>query len=480
MKKRLFLLCLLAFVQLSIAQEVMQFKVSKPYCVFNFMETMTTQQGVSPTLREYIVPSVTKDSVFRQLCVDFKNLKLDYHYQLEGYPANRNSYRSTKDLLIIALVNANTIAEFKQKSIGILPHSEQQKLVTLLEQAAAYYDVLIWKDHAEKLEEQREKLEAYVPQSTELFDKIRHFYRSTWTADIPFLVSIYPIPGQRGISTATPHANSLCIGVLTDDTRGIERMGVVFHEMCHTLFNEQTPEFQQQIEQWFEASTSPYKHYAYTFFDEALATAIGNGWVHKNISGSLPTTDWYHNEYINGFAKELYPSVEEYMAKQQQIDQSFIDQAIALFAAKFPDTRTDYGVLLNRVSIYSDAATNTERMEIRTALGSHFQMTHISLSSPILDPQSLESLKNSTQTQVIVINKNHQETLSALKELFPQLSKIAPTDLTDHTLLSFYDKGNRPIVILYALDDKGVQTLAQKMKALKFFDAKKIIQSEVE
>ena len=480
MKKGLFLLCLLACAQFSIAQEVMQFKVSKPYCVFNLMETMTTQQGVSSTLREYIIPSVTKDSVFRQLCTDFKNLKLDYHYQLEGYPANRKPYRSTKDLLIIALVNANTIAEFKQKSIGILPHSEQQKLVTLLEQATAYYDVLIWKDYAEKLEEQREKLEAYLPQASDIFDKIRYFYRSTWTTDIPFLVSIYPIPGQRGISTATPHANSLCIGVLTDDTRGIERMGVVFHEMCHTLFNEQTPEFQQQIEQWFEESISPYKYYAYNFFDEALATAIGNGWVHKNISGSLLTSDWYHNEYIDGFAKELYPSVEEYMAKQQPIDQSFIDHAITVFTARFPNTRTDYGVLLNRVSIYSDAATNTERMEIRKALGTHFQMTSINLSSPILDPQSMESLKSSNQTQVIVIKRNHQETLRTLKEIFPQLSKIEPADLKDHTLLSFYDEKHRPIVILYALDDNGVQTLAQKMKTLKFFDAKEIIQKKVE
>ncbi|WP_254050305.1 hypothetical protein [Myroides sp. N17-2] len=76
--------------------------------------------------------------------------------------------------------------------------------------------------------------------------------------------------------------------------------------MCHVLFNEQTPEFQQQIDQWFEENTYLYKQYAYNFFDEALATAIGNGWVHKNISGSLLTTDWYNNEYINEFAKELY------------------------------------------------------------------------------------------------------------------------------------------------------------------------------
>lgn len=476
MRKRLFLFCLLAFTTLSMAQEIIQFKVSKPYCVFNFLETMTTQQGVSPTLREYLIPSISKDSIFRQLCVDFKNLKLNYHYQLEGYPANRKSYRSTQDLINIALINANTIEDFKQRSIGILPHSELQKLVTLLEQAETYYENLIWKEYEETIIEQRKKLEAYLPQATEIFDKVRHFYGSTWTADIPFIVSIYPIPGQKGISTAKPYAHSLSVGVLTNDTRGAERMGVVYHEMCHTLFNEQIPEFQQQIDQWFEKNTSPYKQYAYNFFDEALATAIGNGWALKKINGSLPTTDWYNNAYINGFAKELYPFVEEYFDKQKQIDQAFIDRAIALFAAKFPDTRTDYSILLNRVSIYNDAETSLQRAEIAQALGKHFQMTHSNLSSPILDPQSLEFLKSGTQTQLIIIDKNHLETLNALKELFPQLSETPFKDLTDNTLFSFYDAWDRPIIILYILDELGMETLVQKMKTLNFFDTKQIIQ----
>ncbi|WP_254050304.1 hypothetical protein [Myroides sp. N17-2] len=91
MRKLLFLLCLLTFAQLSIAQEIMQFKVSKTYCIFNFMETMTSQQGVSSTLREYIVPKARKDSAFRVICSDFQNLKLNYYYQLDGYPANRKS-----------------------------------------------------------------------------------------------------------------------------------------------------------------------------------------------------------------------------------------------------------------------------------------------------------------------------------------------------------------------------------------------------
>jgi len=137
-------------------------------------------------------------------------------------------------------------------------------------------------------------------------------------------------------------------------------------------------------------------------------------------------------------------------------------------------------VLLNRVSIYTDAETNIERTEIRQAFGKQFQMTHSSLSSPILAPQNLESLQSSPQTQLIIIDKNHHETLKALKEIFPQLSKLSSTDLTDHTLLSFYDHLNRPIIILYTINDLGMETLVQQMQKLQFFDRKKIIQHKVE
>lgn len=476
MRKYVLLLLFLAFAPLAVAQEVLQFTISKPYCIFNFLETATGQQATSPTLRAYMISNIAQDSVFRRIRADFSAIKLDYHYQLDDYPTNRNPFRSTRDLLSIALVNSATIEDFKQKMIGILPLSEQQKLVSILEQATPYYDRLIWQEHEAKLRKQQRELTVYLPQATEMFHQMKHFYRSAWTDDIPFLVALYPIPGQRGVSTATPHANSLCVGVLTDETRYIERMGVVLHEMCHVLYKEQLKEFQYQMEQWFDENPSLYKSYAANFFDEALATAIGNGWAYKKLSGSLDEKDWYNNPYINGFAKSLYPLVEEYMDKKQHIDQAFVDQAIALFEAKFPATRTDYGILLNRVSIYNDAETAAERANIFQTLGEHFQLTSVNSSSPILAPRNLEALEKSNQTQLIIIDKNQQETLNALKNIFPQLDKVKAVQLKTNALFSFYDESNRPIIILYTLDPQGMKTLVQKMKTLNYFSEKEMIQ----
>lgn len=460
-------------IQLTFGQDIITFKISKPYCIFNFLETATNQQGTSSTLNDFIALNTKNDSVFKRLCLEFKNIQTDYNYKREEFPENRRQNRSTKDLIDIALVNSNTLDEFKNKTIGILPNSEQQKLVNVLKQTEKFYDNLLWNNNEQKLSNQKKELELYASKSSEIFNKFQHFYNSSWTTDIPFIVTLYPIPGKRGNSTATPHANSLCVGVLTDEIRHIERIGVVLHEMCHVLYDEQTKEFQHEIEKWFDNNSSPYKQYAYNFFDEGLATALGNGWAFKNLSGSIDTSEWYDNEYINGFAKELYPLVEDYINNNQQIDKQFIDKSIELFAKKFPNSVSDYGILLNRVSIYSDAETDLERADLMNTIGEKFQLSNVNSSSPILDKTSLELLKNSTQTQLVIISKNHKDNFNALRKMFPILSKINPTT---NTIFSFYDKNNRPIIILFATENKYINDLVKRMETLKYFDTKKIIQ----
>ena len=264
--------------------------------------------------------------------------------------------------------------------------------------------------------------------------------------------------------------------MFTDDTKYMETIGVVLHEMCHVLYDEQPNEFQHTIEKWFAANKSPYRQYAYNFFDEALATALGNGWGYKNISGQADTAEWYRNEYINGFAKELYPLAADYINGHQQLDKPFVDSAIALFAKKFPNTVSDYGILLNRVALYSDAESATESEDLMNIVSEKFQLTNTYSSSPLLDKTTLALLETSPQTQLVTIYKNHKENLGALKKIFPQLSKMNSASLPANTLLSFYDKAGRPVIILYATDQKHLKGLVAKMAGLKYFDTKTIVQ----
>lgn len=471
-----FLLFFAFTAQIAAAQNIIQFKVSKPYCIFNFLEAANNSSR-SPRLLKKIIGAGTKgDENFKAIRDSFNNLQLDYSYKREEYPASRRQYRSTYDLIDIALVSAGTIAEFKNRAIGILPNASLQQLVELLQAAEPYYDRLIWNDNQQKLNNQAKALEAYAGTSSGLFNAISHFYNSTWTADIPFIVALYPIPGARGGTSATPHANSLCVGVLTESTDHIGTMSVVLHEMCHVLYDEQTSAFQHRIAHWFDGNSSAYKQYAYNFFDEGLATALGNGWAYTNLNGKPDTTAWYNNVYIDGFGRALYPLVSDYINGKQQMDSLFVNKAIGLFAKTFPRAINDYAIALNNVNIYTDVGHGGDTNDLLNSIGEYFHLTSTWLMTPILDDGVLKAIAAKQQTQLIVITKNHAVELAALKKIFPQLGPYLHQKPGSVFNLSFIDDKKRPVIILNGDNKADISGLLKQMKTQQYFDLKKVMQ----
>lgn len=475
MKK--FILFAFLFSNLCFAQDVFQINISKPYCVFNFLETSVNKtQGTSSTLHEYIQKELATNQEFQDILTEFKSIQTDYPILRSDYPSTRRQTRSTRDLIIIALVNSKTIDEFRMKSIGLLPNTEQIKLVNTLTNAEKFYDKIIWEKSEKDLIRLKNELGKYSTQASDLFKKFRNFYHSNWSDDMPFIVSLYPIPGERGTTTATPHSNSLCVGVLTKETDYEQRMGVVLHEACHVLYDEQSIQFQYQLEEWFTKSNSRYSKFASAFFDEAMATAIGNGWATKILAGKLDTTEWYSNEYINGYAKGLFPLVEAYMQKNQSLDSVFVNKAITIFEQLFPHSISDYGILLNNMSFYSDSETSEERNYVTNAIGKVFQLSRYNFSCPVTDPISLGMIKEEPGTQFIILDAKHSKSTTAIKTVFPELKKINFSKMKQSTLLSFYDSNQRPIIILYLLEIKELENMVAKMQTMKSFNLKSIVQ----
>jgi hypothetical protein len=476
MKRICLVFCLLFIFSKSFSQDFIQFKISKPQAVFGFMEAATHWHSSSSTLQEFINKNTKGDSTFKKLLADFQAIELDYSYKRDKFPASRRQYRSTYDLIKIALVNSNDFEEFRSRSMGILPIEHQEKLIQVLKDAEKYFDRLIWDKYQESFSKNIAGMAAYQKTASDIFARFNHFYNSTWPSSTPFIVAMYPIPGKKGTTTATPHANSLILGVLADTTRHDVMMGVVLHEICHVLYDEQSASFQHTVSQYFKNNPSKYTAHAYTFFDEGLATALGNGWAYKQINGKLDTKEWYNNEYINGFAKALYPKVEEYLENKKQIDQAFVDAAIAIFESTFPKSPGDYGILINKVNIYNDAATDLEREQIFNKINATFRLSNSNFSSPILDPLSLADISESKNTQLIIINSNHEKNWKALAKIFPNVKSYAKKNYSKPLLLSFYDEKSRPVIILNAHGEAELDSLLLKMKALKYFDLGKMEQ----
>jgi hypothetical protein len=470
--KKIITLLLILVSNFAFSQDFFVYKISKPYCVFNFMETATNGNGTSSYFRKIIEDKTKNNIEFKKLCEEYKKINLSYNFKRFEFPNERRPSRSTFDLISNHAVNSKNLTEFKYSTIGILPIVEYQKFFKILNDAEKIYDIVIWKDYEKKIINQKNKLLKFKESNVKIFNKFNSFYNSTWTNEIPFQIALYPIPGEKGSTTATPHGNSLCIGVLTDETDLIGRNGVILHEMCHVLYDEQSKEFQKQLVSYFADNNSEYSKFASVYFDEALATALGNGWAYKNINGKIDEKEWYNDTYIEGFARGIYPLVENYLNENKQIDKNFIDKSIEIFGLKFPSANADYSILLNKLYLYYD---NEDESEITIPLRKYFRLSNVNSSSPILHPYSIENLNEGSGNQLIIIFENQKNTLDKLKEIYPELLKI---NFENKPLnLSFFDKKGNAVIILIVNNKVEFENLIEQMNKEKYFDKTKVKQN---
>lgn len=448
------LLLLLLTAPAGTAQSVVQFRLSKPYCLINFLEACLDKNGTSRTLHAYAQQrGLWKTPAFPALLQAYSNLQLDYTYARDQFPESRtrSRYGNTRDLLMAGAVRADNLAQFNEDVTGLLPNSDQQELLRILNSAEPYYDSLVWRPCMSKIEAQLAAVRRQQPKIDSLFTALRHFYQSAWSGDVPFIVTFYPVPGSSGNTTATPHANSLCVGVLSDRPDEGGTIGVTLHEMCHTLYNEQPAADQQNLDALFAADTGRYGSFAYTYFDEGLATACGNGWAREAFNGGRDTGQWYDDPYIDAFGHALYPMVKEYMAARKAIDSSFVAEAVRLFSRTFPKAPYDFRLLLNSVHLYSDAADRSERALITGALHRHFRVASYDGATPLADADNLESLRSSPGTQVVVIHKNYKANYAKLARLFPRMTKLTAGRPDEDFTASFPD-GKRVIILIKVAD----------------------------
>lgn len=318
----------------------------------------------------------------------------------------------------------------------------------------------------------------YTSQIETLFNKVDVFLGSGWSKTTPFKIMLYPIPLASGGTTAIPKGNNLICSYLSEREKEAEDIiGIAIHEMNHILFDAQPLELQKNIDTWFTTSTNPYAPLAYDFFDEGLATAVGNGWAHEQLNGTLDTGDWYSFEYVNGFGKKLYPLVKTYMDINQTIDQAFIDKAIVLFGEAFPKAITDLDILMNNLNMFSQSEDETLMDGYFAGVRERFRMRSAYFSSPIDSEESFTRFRESNRTKLIVVDKDQETVLPILQKQFANLPKNIQLDTS--FLTGFYDeKTQSTIVLVNSLKPEDYATLMDALKAKKYVTYSKILTLE--
>ncbi|KFC21737.1 hypothetical protein [Chryseobacterium sp. FH1] len=474
MKKIILFFIVLCFAETISGQEKNFFIIqeSEVYSLFNFMQTASKKQGTSSTYQKYIDSKLGSNEDFKKLIKDFKSIDYNVGIVRQDYPQTRKNRRSYLDLLIPNAVKSKDVDDFNERITGILPVSEQLKIYRTLKSALPYFKQYVWNDSEPKIKKQVKELEKYNDLSSDLFIRFNRFYKSSWDTEIPFYVALYPIPGKIGTTTAVPHGNALCVGSMVESTDVKGSLGVTLHEMCHILYHEQSIEVQTELEKYFKESKSKYAKLAYSYFNEAMATALGNGYAYKVVNkGVLDKEIWYNNPTIDLFAKAIYPLTEQYLNENKSIDKRFIDQVIDKFAETFPDCIYEYAPNFNTVNIYTDQLDGNF---IFDNFFEYFEANSVGISSPMKNVSQSPKLLDDDSSFIILLDNDQKENLNELKKAFPEIRKINYEKSMQN--ISFIDCKGRMIIILFINKKEDLGPAFEKLEKHKKLDINKLIQ----
>lgn len=484
------LLVLCLFTGLSgFAAVKVEYKISRPHGLFNFVQAIGGDINQPPSLREIFDKSTYNKSDLQHMLSIYKSLTP--MLSRSNLPTNdqvipgRYPGRPVKDILLTQSIFAKDLADFSQRALGILPMKQHEEFFSVLKKFEPAYLDLVWNKSLPELQRHKTDLEKMAAEANldALFAKAVVFYRANWPDDVPFTVGLYPIPFIDGFknssnshSVGTVEDHGVMIGLKQQDLAG--SFSVIFHEICHSLYDSQAPDFMKSLSSYFTDSTSAYRENAYKWFNEAAATAIGNGWVFATVTKNQKLVTWYNDPIIDGFAKEIYPLTENYITQGKAMDRAYIDQAILLFSKKFPESIYLYKDQLHHVTFIHEGSL-LKSSEARDYFVSRFAIAGFAGSAPIDHPQTIQTAASDRNTLFLLINNAEGKQLERLVSGVPFLKRnfLTLLSLKNRSFFAALDENSRTYVVVKAENKQEFLAALDKMKLQLRIDPKMPVQS---
>jgi hypothetical protein len=396
---------------------------------------------------------------YNALVQQMDTLTIDYSYDFQGYPTGQKQAVMTSSLLERNLIRATSIEDFKTISFGIIPSSDLIPFAHIISEFTIVYNKLVFIPNKQDIETTITDLNNFVSNNnlTSYFTVATQFYGTTWDYSVPIDIAIIPSIKGKGF-TATSLQNVEISEVPVNYKNKKILFCVLLHEIFHTLYDEQTRNFKLEIASIFNKSKSKYSQYAYLLLNEALATAMGNGYVYEQLNGSLDKEDWYHLKYINLMAKQIYPLVKEYIMSNKTIDENFINQYINIYEQNFAIWVNE----LDHLFTYRYMLSEDEK-DFRF-INQNYRYRNISFDVSEITESSLEKMKNTPITKVIIVSTNTAYKLKLIKDNFIELKswKYNPkkefvhiVELKDKTKLIIINKKQSTIESIFETNFKG-------------------------
>ena len=452
-------------------------QIDKPYCVLNFMEVLRTKGYYGPTLYEHYKKSkYSDDEALAKLVQQYSSVRIAYAYHFDGYPKYRYMAkdRTTSDLFFALSARTESLEQFKQMTVGIIPFDDHRRLFEILVAVEPIYDELVWNPYYTKAQARLKGLKEYA-ETVHLGEKLRpiaHFVSSSWSPEIPVIVSFSIVPGEKIKLVPPPVGNVIRAGLLPDSEDYSWYIGLIAHEFAHRAFAEQPLQTHQQIDQWLTESRSPHRGMVNLMFDEVLGGAIGHR-VREDLSGQVQEFT-YNQPVIKAFDEAIYPLVVSYLKEGKAIDKAFVNECLVLYEKTFPDALREYRSLFQAYYLLTDVDGGGERKLPQVIRQNIVAPMMYEVASGITD-DNIKALMAYDFTKVIVVTKDHARAIAHLKGRIGALAGFDGLDAGADWVLSCHDVAGSPYVLINIQSVEAFEAVTKKLQAAKMIDPKNAI-----
>lgn len=420
-------------------------KHSKLTATYSFVQKLSTYYPDNE-YKQIFNNSKYNAAPYLDLIAQLDTLNLYESLPFQQYPYGQKQPFQTISLIEKNLINAKALDEFIRQTFGIIPNDHFFAFVNIISKFELIYEELIYLPNKESFDNKVDELAQFVKtvNLNQYFEVGLNFYGTKWNSSIPIDIAIIPTLGNGGF-TATAFLNNAVSEVPLGFKHNDVLFCVLMHEIFHLLYDGQSLELKKNIEKWFDQSTSINSQYAYLLLDEALATALANGYIYEKFNKETDKEEWYNIKYINFMSQKIYPMVKDYIENKKTIDKKFVEQFIKIYDDNFSDWTKELDHILTYRYVLSDNQDDFRylRKKYRYASKSAYQ-------TPI-NQNNLEALKLAPLTKVLVVSENHNEKLQLIKNAFTALKNwsfkaesefVYTTILADKTRLIIVNNTN--------------------------------------